>query len=254
MKKSEGTFLFIFLFSLVILTLSCDGGSSNSEDSPSMDDQYRDCSSDYDYIINNTYTEPEDAINACNNFINKYGSECVHLEDVQKILEQFQNMRHDLSRYSDDFSYFIREVGSTEEYSNSSYPVVAESWENCFKNERTKRLNAILDKLTFEDFQDYMEEDAMERVKTDYSSGGPFGLVPTGNVETIEHSELTSIESSAAKECTAIFRVRMEGAMGLGLRSGTVKIKIIGQLGVTHDGELEYHPKDYSVIETTGAC
>lgn len=248
-KKRRNLYESVFLSLLTIVMVGCGGNHGGDEPV-----EKKDCYSAYDEICDNIYSSPQDALNDCDEFLNDYDSECAYWDEVQEIKEEFQNMKTELSSYKSDLPSFIESVSENSEFLNSSHSVVANSWNKCFENEKANRFRNVLNNLSFEDFEWHMKDDALQRVKDDFSSGGPFGMVPTGYVESVEHSGLVPIGGESAKQCEAVFRVHMEGAMGLGLRSGTIKIKIIGQLGLTEDGRLQYHPKDYSVLETTGAC
>ena len=212
----------------------------------------RDCEQEYYDMNSKTFPSARQGYDVANDYLGHFKpSKCAYYSDVEKIRDEFADMDRFFSNRYDDYGDFQRAALQTS-FQYSSYSTIVNTWKALVEKEQHRLLDAIIDRITPNDIGNYMYSQSMKICGNDYGGNGPFGWTVTG-ASLVSLSDLEPIGNNLfGKKCTGVYRVSMEGAMGLGLRSGTAKIQIVGSLYVDTYGNLQYHTLDYRYLETTG--
>ncbi|MBP5650085.1 MAG: hypothetical protein J6X01_03275 [Bacteroidales bacterium] len=122
---------------------------------------------------------------------------------------------------------------------------------------RESKLRALLNKISPDDFRSYLKSYAESLASEWYGGGGPSGwIVKDSYILNNEMSSAVELSDRAAKKCSCTVHVNMEGAMGLGLRSGSVNIWVEGTLGIVdfdgENGRLQFSRGGYSKQSVEG--
>jgi hypothetical protein len=109
------------------------------------------------------------------------------------------------------------------------------------------RLQAKVDNISESDFKPYLIDYAKDLCNTWYGGGGPTGwVVSSCYVVNDDFYGPYSVSDKTAKRCSCTVHVEMEGAMGLGLRSGSVDIWVEGTLGYSSaDSDMYFTKGNY---------
>lgn len=104
---------------------------------------------------------------------------------------------------------------------------------------RESKLRALVKQISPDDFRTYLKAYAESLASEWYGGGGPTGwIVKDSYILNNEMGNAVELSDQAAKKCSCTVHVNMEGAMGLGMRSGSVNIWVEGTLGIVNfDGE-----------------
>lgn len=122
---------------------------------------------------------------------------------------------------------------------------------------RESRLRALVNKISPDDFRSYLKAYAESLASEWYGGGGPSGwTVKDSYILNNEMGSVVVLNDIAAKKCSCTVHVNMEGAMGLGLRSGSVNIWVEGTLGIVdfdgENGRLQFSKGGYTKLSVEG--
>jgi len=212
----------------------------------------RDCEQEYYDLCKRTFSSASEGYEVADEYVRHFKpNKCAYYSDVVQIRNEFSDM-DDFFDYSyDNYADFLR-ASLQCSFQTSKYSTIVNTWKTLVEREQHRLLDAIVDRISAADIGNNMYYRARIICENDYSGNGPFGWVVNG-VSSVSLSDLEPIGNNLfGKKCTGVYRVSMEGAMGLGLRSGTVKLRIVGGIYVDTNGNLQYTTLDYSYLETTG--
>lgn len=212
----------------------------------------RDCEQEYYDLVSRTFSSAQEGKSVADEYLDHFKpSKCDYYYDVQNIRNEFADMADFFSNRYENYADFNRAAMNTS-FQNSNYSTVVNTWKALVEKEQHRLLDALVDRISASDIGNNMYYQARTICENDYGGNGPFGWTVTG-VSSVSLSDLEPIGNNLfGKKCTGVYRVSMEGAMGLGLRSGTAKLRIMGSMYVDTNGNLQYHTMDYQYLETTG--
>ena len=238
MKKTTKVILAELLVLIIVVLTACG--------------EKRDCEQEYYGLSKCTFSSAAEGANEADEYLKYFKpKKCIYYEDVKEIQQEFLSMDDFFYNHYDKYADFQREAIKQPFY-NSRYSTVVNTWKALVENEQHRLLDAIVDRINAADIGSYMLNQVRSICENDYGGNGPFGWEVNG-VSSVSLSDLEPIGNNLfGKKCKGIYRASMEGAMGLGLRSGTVKLQIEGGLYVDTYGNLRYQTFDYKYLETTG--
>lgn len=271
MNNTKPLFLLI-VFVVLLSAVSCNftqkgpsfpsSSSSMSQSSASSQPVVkRDAGKEYRSVSERTYYDVDSALSAVDSYITSFNNDDEAWEYVENMKEIRKELK-DMNRFFNRSYYSCRQyVDAAQEvasqFKNSEWSIVRTVWNKEYNSKYDALLREAMDDIDADSFRSYMIKDAEKRCLENYESNGPLGigymLSRTRSTEVISISNPQELDGKSGKKTEGVFRVHMEGSLGMGHRVGTVKIRIKGELGITTSGDLQYHPLDYDIIERTGS-
>lgn len=206
----------------------------------------RDCRQEYNQLSVEEYHDLYDAKTAMRSFLADFDdkSECFDCcGNVQQMEAEFANMDNlfsdvDLKMPKEQYCAFVTMVNSnSSRFSGSSFEAVRNTWAYLVKEKKDYYLRERLDLIDQSEFTPHLISFAKELAEDWYGGGGPTGwVVKNSYVLNNAMSPVNEVEGVCAKRCSCTVHVDMEGAMGLGLRSGSVEILVEGTLDISGSG------------------
>lgn len=252
--------------SAALISVSCTNsrssnyGSSSYGDSSSSQSK-RDAGKEFRSITERTGSSLDSALRDVDDFISEFRSDdeaWEYVDDMKEIRSELNAMEKFFNKNFYSYKQFLEaaeEVASR--FEGSDWPIVRNVWKSEFKSKDNAWLREEMNKIDANSFRSYMIEDAENRCLENFESYGPVGigymLSRSHSTEVISIDEPESLDGLSGKKTEGVFRVHMEGSLGMGHRVGTIKIRIKGELGITTEGDLQYHKLDYDILERTGS-
>ncbi len=259
--------LAIVALPMLLFSVSCTqkkkasfpASSSTATSSPAV--TKKDAGKEYRSITDRTYYTADSALSDVDAFISSFNSDSEaweYVENMKDIRKELKEIKQFFNRYYYSYLNFKESADEvSSDYAYSEWPLVRKVWKNQYESEGDKLLRKELENIDEESFRSYMINDAEQRCLENYESKGPLGigymLSRSSSTEVINISTPREIEGKSGKTTEGVFRVHLEGSLGMGHRVGTVKIRIKGELGITTTGSLQYHSLDYDILERTGS-
>jgi hypothetical protein len=242
--KMRNSSLALSLICVVLLLTACGGGGKNGNGFG------RDADAEYETLLEATYSDLDEACGVTREYLDFFSQrfhDDSHCDDVRLIQQKFYEMQSVLGDNEDSFAAFARETAELgAELSESTYPVVRNTWDVVYKEVFNKRKKEFLDRVIPDYvFANDMWISAREVCEEDYGLG--WNITKT---DELEIHEPIICDNELAKEASGTFRVHLEGV--LGLRQGSVKVRILGKRISDAEGRTSYRMLDYSYLETTG--
>ena len=247
------TVSFLFIFITFLLT-GCNSYSKEEKKSEPVVRE-RNCQREYDQLSSKKFCDINDAIRAANDFLSYFEdkgecSDCC--SNVRRIKDDFSSMENLFSNIDErDASYrlcayYQMVEQNNDRFSNNSFETVRETWKCLTDTKKDKYMRERLNSISTSDFAPHLRQYARDLAEEWYGGGGPAGwVVEDCYILNNEISEPEFVEGKAAKRCSCTIHVKMEGAMGLGLRSGSVDIEVEGTLGLTDNCSLVFSKGNY---------
>lgn len=257
---------------LVLVSVSCfNQNSSPKFKAPSVEtsssssstpvEVKKDAGKEFRSITDRTYYDAESALRDVDSFISTFNSDndaWNYVEDMKDIRRQLKEMNQFFSKYyysCKAYKEAADEVSS--DFKGSEWSLVRTVWNKQFESKYDELIREVLADIDADSFRSYMVNDAERRCMENYEKNGPLGigymLSHDRSTEVVSISDPVQIDGKSGKKAEGVFRVHMEGSLGMGHRVGSVKIRIKGELGITTEGDLQYHSLDYDIIERTGS-
>ena len=223
---------------------SCGSGNNSKQDSLFDQNQKpaRNCQEEYNQLATKKFYDLQEARSAVSDFLSAFNIEgdCAECCDkVRQIENEFVDMANlfsnvDNSAPTNRYCAYLQMVKSNEgRFSNSSFETVRKTWKYLTDDKSDSYLRERLALIDEDEFKHYLIDYAKELAEEWYGGGGPSGwIVKDWYILNNEMGDVVKVDDKAAKRCSCTVHVNMEGAMGLGLRSGSVDIWVEGTLGI----------------------
>jgi len=121
---------------------------------------------------------------------------------------------------------------------------------------REAKLREIVENLDADSYKDQLEAYANSLAEEWYRGGGPTGWIVEDSYIINDEVKSEVLSDMSGKKISCTVHVIMEGAMGLGLRSGSVDIWVEGTLKVNDLGGENYNVEfirgNYNKIKVEG--
>lgn len=254
----------LLLLNLSLFVCSCDSGkNTNTLFEPQKNSKpTRDCRQEYNQLSQKKYYSISEARKASQSFLSDFNIEeqCYECcDEVRKMEAEFANMdilfsNVDNSMPENRYCAFCYMVKSNDNvFSRSSYEAVRKTWEYLIAEKKDDYLRERLNLIEEDDFKPYLINYAKELASEWYGGGGPSGwIVKDWYILNNEMEGVMPVDGKAARKCACTVHINMEGAMGLGLRSGSVDIWVEGVLGIGTDCNVFFSKGAYNKTRVEG--
>lgn len=215
----------------------------------------RNCQQEYDQLSSKRFCDINDAIQAANDFLSYFEdkgecSDCC--SNVRRIKDDFRSMENlflNIDQKNAPYRlcvYYQMIEQYDEQFSNSPFETVRETWKCLKDNKKDEYIRERLNSITSSDFAPYLKQFACELAEEWYSGGIISGwTVEESYIQNNYISEPKLVEGKAAKQCSCIVHVKMEGSHGWKIRTGSVDIEVEGTLGLTDNCSLVFSKGNY---------
>lgn len=274
MKKKEstcGTKVSHVLALLPVLTAvffisvcsSCGSRNTSEPDSLLGIKPSRNCQQEYDQLIAKKFYTLREAKSATLDFLAYFTEDGQCPECCEKVRQMegefivmddlFSNVENSGSR--NRYCSYIQMVRANgDRFSRSSFEAVRKTWKYLTDEKSDLYMRERLNLIDKNDFTSYLVGYAKDLAVEWYGGGGPAGwIVKDWYILNNEMGDVVQVDGQAAKRCSCTVHVNMEGAMGLGLRSGSVEIWVEGTLGIAASScEVFFSKGGYSKTNVEG--
>lgn len=207
---------------------------------PSGLSQERNAGTEFEAIANNdSYYSPAKAIEDCDTFLahfqyhrNDYN------DDVRAMRQAFVEMERFFSRDFYSYENFKTEAEyASHTFGQSDFLSVRSTWLRLYREADSCHLRTALLSLTSYDFQVYLHDCALQLCQERYGES-IFAMKPS-DVTLVRISRPEPVKGLPAMECTAVYRVSLQGP--LHLRHRTESLSVTGRLSYAPDGKLKFN-------------
>lgn len=204
----------------------------------------RDPEAEFQTLSHWTYSDPSEGIEAAEEYLNHFKrKDGSRYEDVSEILHQYTDMKDILDASCSSYTDFIDRISEIGDPSFSSYEGVRNTWSFLFEMRKKELLGSVLDRITKDVLQYYLQSDAREICRREFTTWDP----ETCDVIEMDEPELTS--DGFGKRASGVFRVYVRGNI-IGISTSSAKIWVKGYIKADAYPNPEYKREDYSIVES----
>ena len=222
-----GTCLIAF-FIFVLVTTSCE---------------QRDPLAEYDNLCEAVYSNPQEGIDAAQEYIDYfYNKDGARIDEVSEIRQQYrmiQDFRSNSYNSLPDFLSQVREINQELSYSN--YNGVRKMWTALYEKERDRLLEPILESITEYTFDDFFKAQVRRLCENE------FNLWDVESIDQVSLATPTLDNNRTAKKSYGEYRIHLRGKL-LGTAE-SARISIEGTIGINDYGYINETRTGYQFLE-----